>query len=405
VSADAPPGAAAAAGATPSARATASLAATPAARDAAALVVEVEQRLPMRLSGSLRCAAGELLALVGPSGAGKTSMLRVMAGLLRPEQGRVVVGGEVWCDTSRGVFVPPQRRHVGLVFQSYALMPHLSALGNVALSLLHLAPAERLAQARHWLGHLGLTPAEQARRPAALSGGQQQRVAVARALAREPRLLLLDEPFSAVDQLNRQALHRLLADLRRELHIPIVLVTHDLNEARLLADRMAVMDAGCLLQTGTPAHIHDAPRNARVADLVGIQNRFRGVWLGPGPTAGQGRLRWTQGAVDEPAAPLLRVRDKGRLPPGQPVTWVVPGDAVTLLLDGEAPGRDDFEAEVVDARHLAEITLLTLAVAAAGGARFVLTVSGPRRRALAPGARLHLRLDAARVHVMPVRGH
>ena len=209
-----------------------------------ALEVEVEQTSPMPLSGSLRCEAGELLALVGPSGAGKTSLMRVLAGLMRPQQGRVVVGGEVWCDTAQGIFLPPQRRHVGLVFQNYALMPHLDALGNVALSLLHLPKAERMQQARRWLAHVGLSSEQQARRPATLSGGQQQRVAVARALAREPRLLLLDEPFSAVDQMNRQGLYRLLADLRRELGIPIVLVTHDLNEARMLADRLAVMDGG-----------------------------------------------------------------------------------------------------------------------------------------------------------------
>ena len=104
-----------------------------------ALVIDIEQTRPMPLVGAFRCESNELLALVGPSGAGKTSMLRVLAGLTRPARGRVVVGGEVWCDTAQGVFFPPRRRHVGLVFQNYALMPHLSALDNVALSLLHLA--------------------------------------------------------------------------------------------------------------------------------------------------------------------------------------------------------------------------------------------------------------------------
>src|SRR5690606_23748787 len=120
-----------------------------------ALVAEADQLLPMPLHSSLRCEAGELLALVGPSGAGKTSMLRVLAGLMRPQSGKVVVRGEVWCDTQQGIWLPPQRRHVGLVFQNYALMPHLSALGNVALSLLHLPSTERMQQARHWLDHVG----------------------------------------------------------------------------------------------------------------------------------------------------------------------------------------------------------------------------------------------------------
>ena len=371
-------------------------------KDRRALVVEIEQTSPMPLQGSLRCDAGELLALVGPSGAGKTSLVRVLAGLMRPERGRVAVGGELWCDTAQGVFMPPQQRHVGLVFQNYALMPHLDALGNVALSLLHLPKAERMKQARHWLDHVRLSADQQARRPAALSGGQQQRVAVARALAREPKLLLLDEPFSAVDQMNRQGLYRLLADLRRDLAIPIVLVTHDLNEARMLADRLAVMDVGQVLQQGTPAHIHNAPRNARVADLVGIQNRFQGEWLGPAACAGQGLLRWTGTGAAAPSPPLLVVRDKGKVQTGQAVNWVIPSDGITLV-DSASQVAGDFSAEVVEARHLGEITLATLSLAAVPGARLVLTLSGAQRRTLAVAAHVGVRLDPSLVHVMPVR--
>ena len=367
-----------------------------------ALVVEVEQAHPMPLSGSLRCDAGELLALVGPSGAGKTSLMRVLAGLMRPQHGRVAVGGEVCCDTAQGIFWPPQRRHVGLVFQNYALMPHLDASANVALSLLHLPRAERLKQARHWLDHVGLSTEQQARRPAALSGGQQQRVAVARALAREPKLLLLDEPFSAVDQMNRQGLYRLIADLRRELAIPIVLVTHDLNEARMLADRLVVMDKGQVLQQGSPAHIHNAPRNARVADLVGIQNRFRGEWLGPAAVPGQGLLRWTGDAATAAPAPVLTVRDKGKLEVGQLLSWVIPSDGIRLV-EATAQQAGDFSAEVVAARHLGEITLATLCVAEVPGAELVLTLSGAQRRDLVAGARVAVRLDLGLVHVMPQR--
>jgi molybdate transport system ATP-binding protein len=383
----------------------------PHARDGPALVLEVEQALPMALRGGLRCEPGELLALVGPSGAGKTSMLRVLAGLMRPQHGRVAVGGEVWCDTAQGVFLPPQRRHVGLVFQNYALMPHLDALGNVGLSLLHLPRAERAQQSRYWLDHVGLSAEQQARRPAALSGGQQQRVAVARALAREPRLLLLDEPFSAVDQMNRQGLYRLLADLRRELAIPIVLVTHDLNEARMLADQLVVMDAGQVLQQGSPAHIHNAPRNARVADLVGLQNRFRGEWQGPAAAPGLGLLRWTGDAAPaaavasasaSAAAPLLTVRDKGKLEPGQPLNWVIPSDGIHLL-EPSAQQAGDFSAEVSVARHLGEITLATLRLDAVPGAELVLTLSGAQRRGLVAGTRVAVRLDTGLVHVMPQR--
>ncbi len=370
---------------------------------ASGLVVDVEQTRPMPLQGGLQCRRGELLALVGPSGAGKTSMMRVLAGLMRPQRGHVAVDGEVWCDTERGIFVPPQQRHVGLVFQNYALMPHLDALGNVALSLLHLPAPERQRTARRWLDHVQLSPDQQRRRPAELSGGQQQRVAVARALAREPRLLLLDEPFSAVDQMMRQGLYRLLADLRRELSVPIVLVTHDLNEARMLADRLAVMDSGLVLQQGTPAQIHTQPRNARVADLVGIQNRFHGLWLGPADTAGQGLLRWTPAGPGAAAdAPVLQVRDKNRLVPGEPVNWVIPSDGIGLV-DLSERTTDDFLAEVTEARHLGEITLAVLAVSAVPDSRLVLTLSGPHRQRLTIGAKVAARLDRQFVHVMPVR--
>ena len=375
--------------------------------DDRALVFEVEQTQPMPLAGSFRCEAGELMALVGPSGAGKTSMLRVLAGLMRPTRGRVRVGGETWCDTAAGLFLPPQRRHVGLVFQNYALMPHLDAVHNVALALLHLKGPQRLARARQWLDHVQLTPEQQARRPAALSGGQQQRVAVARALARDPRLLLLDEPFSAVDQMSRRGLYRLLADLRKDLGIPIVLVTHDLLEARLLADRLVVIDGGQVLQQGSPDAIHRAPRNARVADLVGIQNRMHGQWIGPAPEARRGLLRWfaDNGAARQPdTGMVLSVPDKGKLPAGQPVTWIIPGDGLTLLdAPPEAPGAGELAVRVVDARFLGEITLATLSVEGMHGIELRLTLAGPKRPALTVGLRLGVQLDLDRVHVMPLR--
>jgi molybdate transport system ATP-binding protein len=368
-------------------------------RAARALRVDIAQTEPMPLHGRFYCAAGELLALVGPSGAGKTSMLRVLAGLMRPQRGRIEVGAQLWCDSEQGVFLPPQRRHVGLVFQNYALMPHLSAVDNVALAMLHLPPGERAVQARRWLDHVHLSHEQQQRRPAALSGGQQQRVAVARALAREPKLLLLDEPFSAVDQMSRQGLYRLLADLRSDLDIPILLVTHDLNEARLLADRLVVMDAGAVLQEGPPEHIHRAPRNARVADLVGMHNRFQGVWVGPSGRAGWGLLKWVSAAGGERGDMLLEVRDKGKIKPGQPVNWVVPGDGILLGADGSG---QELEATVSEARHLGEITLASLTLERNPQISLRITLAGPQRRRIGSGDRLALRLDPALVHVMPL---
>jgi molybdate transport system ATP-binding protein len=377
------------------------------------LRVEVEQDAPMPLHGGFACAPGEMLALVGPSGAGKTSVLRVVAGLMRPASGLVAVAGETWCDTQQGIHLPPHARHVGLVFQHYALMPHLSALRNVSLPLLHLPTPPRRERAREWLHHVGLDSALHDRKPAALSGGQQQRVAVARALAREPLLLLLDEPFSAVDQMSRQGLYDLLADLRRELRIPIVLVTHDLAEARQLADTLVVMDAGRILQQGTPGQIYRSPRNARVADLVGIQNRFQGRWLGPASAQdtadGAGWLEWlaSEGAT---AGRRLRVRDKGRLEPGQKVTWVIQGDGLHLAADtgsgpsnGRFPGCERLQATVTAVRNLGETSLASATVEGLDGVVLRLARSGPQRQQLAVGEPLEVQLDCDWVHVMPSR--
>jgi molybdate transport system ATP-binding protein len=363
------------------------------------LLVRVEQAAPMPLAGSFDCAAGELVALVGPSGAGKTSMLRVLAGLLKPRHARIDVAGRTWCDTDAGAFVPPQQRRVGFVFQHYALMPHLDAAENVALALLDRPRAERMRRAREWLAHVQLDVQLHGRKPALLSGGQQQRVAIARALAREPALLLLDEPFSAVDQMVRRALYSLLADLRRELRVPIVLVTHDLTEARRLADRLVVMDAGQVLQQGDAATIHRAPRNARVADLVGIQNRFDGRWIGPAEP-GWGWMQWFGPAGAPEPGLRLRVHDKGRMHAGEQVHWVVPGDALSLHPAGAGTG---LPVRVADVRHLGEISLAGVELDALPGVTVQLTLTGAAWAALGPGTALRLAIDEAAVHVMPNR--
>lgn len=365
------------------------------------LEMSVDQSEPMPLHGALRCAAGELTALVGPSGAGKSSMLRVMAGLMRPQQGHVRIGEEVWLDAARGIFLPPQLRHVGLVFQHYALMPHLSALDNVGLPLFGLPKADRRREAARWLERVHLSGDLINRRPAALSGGERQRVAVARALARQPRLILLDEPFSAVDQMTRRGLYAVIADLRSDLSIPIVLVTHDLAEASLLADRLVVMDAGEVLQEGTPHFLHRSPRNSRVADLVGIQNRFRGIWEGPSDRQGYGRLKWlvpTDG--DQTGGPVLEVVDKRRLKPGQEVSWVIPGEGLELV-DSASSKPGQYAARISDLRHLGETTLVNLRLDLWPGAEISMTLSGPRQRGLIQGAALIVEIDTDRVHVMP----
>jgi molybdate transport system ATP-binding protein len=231
-------------------------------------VLRVEARTPLgALDLDLRIAVapGECLAVAGPSGAGKTSLLRVAAGLLRPEHGLVEAGGETWLDTRRGVDLPPERRRCGYLFQEYALFPHLSAWQNVAYPLRGSDRRERAAALLDRFGMSGLADA----RPRTLSGGERQRVALARAVAREPDVLLLDEPLSALDARTRASAVRELGALLRDADVPAVLVTHDFAEAAALGDRVAIVDAGRLLQEGTPSDLAAAPQSAFVADFTG----------------------------------------------------------------------------------------------------------------------------------------
>ncbi|MFN3293347.1 MAG: molybdenum ABC transporter ATP-binding protein [Gemmobacter sp.] len=227
-----------------------------------ALEVMARATAPIPLNVAFRVEPGELLALVGHSGSGKTTLLRTIAGLWRPSSARISVGDAVWLDTGTGVNLPPHRRHVGVVFQNYALFPHMTAAQNVmtAMDAPHPAEAVRLLDLvnLHGLGD---------RKPVQLSGGQQQRVAVARALARKPDALLLDEPFSAVDRATRERLYGEIIELRRYLAMPVVLVTHDMNEAQLLADRMVVIEKGNIVRAGTTAEVMADPEALRAMGI------------------------------------------------------------------------------------------------------------------------------------------
>ena len=202
----------------------------------------------------------ETLALVGPSGAGKSSVLRAIAGLLRPERGRVALGATTWFDSDGAVDLPPERRSVGLVFQEYALFPHLDVRRNVAFG-----GRERVDELleRFRISHLARA------RPGDLSGGERQRVALARALARDPAVLLLDEPLSALDAHTRGVVRGELAELLAELRLPTLIVTHDFEDAAALADRVGVIVEGRILQLGAAAELLATPADAFVASFTG----------------------------------------------------------------------------------------------------------------------------------------
>jgi molybdate transport system ATP-binding protein len=233
------------------------------------LRVEAATRLgAFALDVALEVPAGTCLALAGPSGAGKTSVLRVVSGLVRPDRGVVRCGEELWLDTARGIDVAPERRRCGYVFQEYALFAHMRAWQNVAYPLRELDRAARRARAHELLERFGIGHLAD-RRPHGLSGGERQRVAVARALARSPAALLLDEPLSALDPRLRAHAGRELAAVLAETGVPALLVTHDFTEAALLGDRVGVIDGGRVIQEGTAAELAATPASAFVADFTG----------------------------------------------------------------------------------------------------------------------------------------
>ena len=213
-------------------------------------------------AADLTVEAGSTLALVGPSGAGKTTVLRVVAGLLRPQSGVVTLGDTVLLDTEGRVDVPPERRRVGYLFQEYALFPHLDVLRNVRFGSRDRGNVDALLE-RFRIDHLADA------RVSELSGGERQRVALARALARDPAVLLLDEPLSALDTHTRAGVRAELRELLDGLGLPTVLVTHDFEDAATLAERVGVISDGRILQLGTPTELVAVPRDAFVASFTG----------------------------------------------------------------------------------------------------------------------------------------
>ncbi|MBS1870078.1 MAG: ABC transporter ATP-binding protein [Actinobacteria bacterium] len=344
----------------------------------------------LRLDLALAVADGECLALAGPSGAGKTSVLRAVAGLLTPARGRVVCGGETWLDTAARVELAPERRRCGYVFQDYALFGHLSAWRNVAYGLpRELARRERRTAAIALLERFGMAALADAR-PATLSGGERQRVALARALAARPRALLLDEPLAALDARSAAAAGRELAVLLRELQVPAILVTHDFAEAALLGDAVAVLDAGRIVQRGSAAELAAAPASAFVADLTGAV-----VLRGRARRDAEGLTRVLLDGGGEVVALAAHAES------GDVAVAVHPWE-IALEPAGSAPAgsaRNRLEVEVTSVTALGNRVRVGLAAPQPLAAE--LTGASAARLGLAPGARAVASWKAAATRVLP----
>jgi molybdate transport system ATP-binding protein len=313
------------------------------------LLVEVVHDRPS-LDLRLELPEGAITSVVGPSGSGKTSMLRLVAGLLAPAAGRISFGEATWFASASGINRPPRERSIGVVPQRYALFPHLTARENVEAALLHLPRARRAPRAEAALARAHVTGLE-ARYPHELSGGQQQRVAVARAIAREPRVLLLDEPFSSVDRSTRKHLYAELKRLHAELGCTVMLVTHDLDEAALLSSHLCLIRRGRLVQAGATQDVLARPESAEAARLLDYGNVFRASVVSHDVQRRLSVLDWHGLRL---GAPLDE-----RFEPGQPVDWAIshaevrPADAGgPLAIDNAVPATVRDVVTLGDDLHL-----------------------------------------------------
>ncbi len=333
---------------------------------------------------SLTVEAGEIVCLVGPSGCGKTTVLRLAAGLEPLQRGRVAIGGRLVADREAGVEVPPDQRGVGLVFQDYALFPHLSVLDNVCFGLRGLGGAARRARGLEALGRVGMADSAAAF-PHTLSGGQQQRVALARALAPKPRLMLLDEPFSGLDARLREQVRDQTLHVLKEAGAATLIVTHDAEEAMFLADRVVVMREGRLVQAGAPVDIYCQPRDEFVAAFFGEINRVSGVVEG-------GRVATPFGEVSA-----------GGLADGTAVEVLVRPEALKIreIGDDEEPAS---AAMVIASRMLGRSSLIHLCVGDFNADHLHWHSRMPGRVLPAEDEIVAVTLDSSQTFVFPAKG-
>ncbi|MGD9637547.1 MAG: ABC transporter ATP-binding protein [Alphaproteobacteria bacterium] len=319
------------------------------------LKLKVYQKKPIALNAELSCKSGELLALVGPSGSGKTTLLRTIAGLYTPKEAQIHCGNDIWLDTSKKINFPTHLRSVGMVFQSYALFPHMNVLENITAAMRHLPKSEWHNKVLKLLDMLHLSGLEE-RRPSQLSGGQKQRVGIARALARDPKILLFDEPFSAIDKASRHGLYQEIMNLHENLSIPIIMVTHDFDEASMLGDKMSFIHEGNIIQTDTPYNVFTRPANVEMARLLNIKNIFEGEILYHKEDATY--IKWHNNVLKAAFYPHFEAQEK--------IYFAMPSTEIILHRDDipdvfETP-QNTLNGKVLQLINLSESIMVTVAV-------------------------------------------
>ncbi|GBF25104.1 sulfate/thiosulfate import ATP-binding protein CysA [bacterium MnTg02] len=366
-------------------------------RNDKALAVTLRQRAPIPLDVNFTCNAGELLAIVGPSGGGKSTILRAIAGLVTPSSGRIECNGKTWLDTETGINLAAHHRSTGFVFQSFALFPHMSARANVEEALpVEASLKERRRIAEELLARVHLAGLEE-RKPSELSGGQQQRVAVARALAREPNVILLDEPFSAVDEATRKKLQSELLTLRQTLNVPILLVTHSLEEATLLADNICLVHHGKSLQSGPTQTVLNNPASSQAARLIGHRNIFGGEIVAQLPEAQKTMISWAGHRVEADYQPDFTT--------GSQIMWLVPQSGVILhqrVRPSKGERENPIAGEVIECLKAGDNTRIALCVS---GETDPLALSVPthvaERNSIRIGETIQVSLLAKAIHILP----
>lgn len=295
---------------------------------------------------SLDIFEGEFFCLLGPSGCGKSTLMRMIAGFEEPTLGRISLAGQDLAG------VPPYRRPVNMMFQSYALFPHMSVEANVAFGLRQegLPKAEIAARVSEMLRLVQMTSFAR-RKPDQLSGGQRQRVALARALAKRPKVLLLDEPLGALDKKLREETQFELMDIQVELGTTFIVVTHDQEEAMIMADRIAVMNHGRIAQVATPGELYEQPRSRFVADFVGDINILEGA------VTGRGEDGFWSVAAPAAAAPFVIDDPDEVLAPGQAVAVAVRPEKIALHREAPRAARNVLAGEVWDIGYLGDWTI------------------------------------------------